>query len=78
MGMFDTVRLKCPYCLETVEEQTKSGPCMLDVFEFPNVPISVMLGIQGPTVCDHCGSLFNVEMIQEPKFAIGKVRKGRK
>ena len=66
MGMFDTVIIDCPYCEETIERQTKSGPCILGRYGFGNAPLSVLEGVLGLTFCEHCEKQFMVELINEP------------
>lgn len=73
MGMFDTVKLRCPYCGETTEEQTKSGPCMLKTYTLNNAPISVMGGILGEVKCEHCEEIFKVETEVKPKYRVVKI-----
>ena len=70
MGMFDTVRLQCPYCDQMTEEQTKSGPCMLHTYTLKTAPAGVMAGITGPICCQECGKTFMVDYVSKPKFEI--------
>lgn len=61
MGMFDTFIVQCPFCKIDVEEQTKSGPCCLDVFRFsdPDLPVWVMQDFDGLEIeCYNCEKRF--------------------
>lgn len=44
MGMFDTFVVPCIFCKHEVEEQTKSGPCTLDTYNWgdPDLPVWLM------------------------------------
>lgn len=55
MGMFDTVNVRCRKCGETIEFQSKSGKCNLNVYEETSVPVSVAVGIEGDVEwCSNC------------------------
>jgi len=61
MGMYDSVMVKCPKCVEEHEFQTKSGECLLDVYTLDNCPDDVMVDVNrhSPYKCD-CGEVFQV------------------
>lgn len=55
MGMFDKIHLNCIKCGESVEFQSKSGPCEFDNFKEVNVRAEVLVGINGKIeVCKKC------------------------
>jgi hypothetical protein len=66
MGMFDTINITCPMCKETIEEQTKSGECMLDTYELENAPLAVLSGVLGSVFCYHCKANLVVELETQP------------
>ena len=41
MGMYDTIIFNCPNCGTEIEVQSKSGECILGVYESTDVPIPV-------------------------------------
>jgi len=47
MGMFDTVRIKCPKCGEHIEEQSKAGDCMLNTYDLENAPPALIQDVSG-------------------------------
>lgn len=66
MGMFDTVRFRCPNCPEgMVDVQSKGGPCSLYEYEFGTEYIEpgVLAGLDDgfDWDCDSCGKKFIVE-----------------
>lgn len=74
--MFDTVRVKCPYCSIVNELQTKSGACILGEYDLVNGPPEVLLGVAGNHECERrvydkkeskmvdigCGKWFNINV----------------
>ena len=70
MGMFDTVYFKCPKCQHRIEEQSKSGPCMLKDYDIDDAPFTVVAGLLGPTWCNNCKAPLIIEMIQKPVFKV--------
>lgn len=70
MGMFDTLVIKCPSCNEDVEEQTKSGPCMLYTYEWENCSDNMKYGFTGRHRCYHCKSEFEVKVKTRPTFEV--------
>ena len=80
MGMFDSVMLRCPKCGEEHEAQTKSGSCILALYDFPGdgprpAPDDVMQDVNrhGPFHCE-CGTVFEVEEIDPPPPPVRKYR----
>jgi hypothetical protein len=63
MGMFDSVIVACPKCGEKHEFQSKSGYCLLEVFELEDCPLDVLSNVNrhSPYDCD-CGALFEVDV----------------
>lgn len=60
MGMFDTVFFKCPTCNAELEEQTKSGECLLRRYHQSSVPVVAVSGLDNKIYCDNCQSQFKV------------------
>lgn len=55
MGMFDTVRFKCPKCGEISDFQTKSGDCDLSTYSIESLPVDIAKAINGRTeFCPRC------------------------
>jgi hypothetical protein len=70
MGCYDSVLLPCPKCGEIYEAQSKSGDCLLRVFDFDNTPSDVMLNVNrhAPFICLKYGTMFRVEFDPEIKI----------
>lgn len=57
MGMFDTVRARCPECGGEIEEQSKAGPCQLKDYNLYNAPAAVLVDLSEQELwCVHCDS----------------------
>lgn len=70
MGMFDTVRFKCPNCGEFVEYQSKAGRCMLNLYDEDAVPPEIARDLHGDIDdCYHCGQ----EMVLKVQHPIQSV-----
>jgi len=55
MGMFDSVWVKCPYCGDRVEFQSKAGQCLCNHYVINNVPAPIAADIIGAVeTCDNC------------------------
>ena len=55
MGMFDTLRFNCRNCGEELDEQSKSGECMLNNYTIENCPASILADLNGTIVtCNKC------------------------
>lgn len=74
MGVYDTFCFKCIFCGKDVCEQTKSGPCMLDTYQFndPDLPQWVMDEFNEAEIeCYECGRtnriIFDFEVIVKRK-----------
>lgn len=82
MGMFDTVMVPCPECGQTVEAQTKSGDCILAIYDFPELgavkpaPDDVMHDVNrhAPYTCPDCDTLFRVLEHTTTTWVVGKLR----
>lgn len=59
MGMFDTVKVRCPKCGKPTRQQTKTGACRLEEFELRVAPQDVLRGLDTVMVCG-CGTKFQV------------------
>jgi len=67
VGMFDTIMVPCPRCGKKCEAQSKSGSCLLDVFEMKDAPQEVLADVncQAPFHCE-CGAIFKVSLHMIP------------
>ena len=67
MGCFDTILLPCPKCGEIYEAQSKSGECLLHVYEVKDAPPAVMENVNrhAPFACFKCGTVFRVKFNPE-------------
>lgn len=75
MGCFDSLLVPCLFCGVEIQEQTKSGPCMLDYYKWddPNLPIWMMQDMNGMEIqCYECGRKFRIV------FDYEVVRKGQR
>lgn len=63
MGMYDTVRAKCPDCKEWMSEQTKSGPCDLNVYTVGKSMdiVGAFLAEGMRLTCEHCDVSYTVK-----------------
>jgi len=63
MGMFDSVWVKCPFCGEENDFQSKSGECDLSNYTLENCPDDVLANINrhSPIQCD-CGCRYEVNI----------------
>lgn len=71
MGMYDTVKIKCPHCDETHSEQTKSGPCHLIETALDRADPAMIAGLydsDGNITCEHCSGQFRIEMVNRPTY----------
>jgi transcription elongation factor Elf1 len=64
MGMFDSIMVPCPECGTRVEFQTKSGNCMLSVWNIEDAPQDALEDVNrhGPHRCSKCGTHFEVKI----------------
>lgn len=63
MGCFDSLIIPCLFCKTNIEEQTKSGPCMLESYKWddPNLPTWMMQEFNGAEVqCYECERTFRI------------------
>lgn len=59
--MFDTVKIKCPWCDYEDMIQTKAGECIMEMYDFfdENAPLSVLHSISNfPEPCGSCGKYY--------------------
>jgi hypothetical protein len=70
MGCYDSIFLPCPKCGELYEAQSKSGDCLLRVYDFKYTPKDVMENVNrhAPFTCFNCGTIFKVEFNPEIKI----------
>jgi len=62
MGMFDWVHYQCPWCGETIEDQSKEGPCYLNHYDLDNAPPAIKADMAEHSFneCTHCKKPFYV------------------
>ncbi|MGV3278250.1 hypothetical protein ACFX5K_01215 [Rickettsiales bacterium LUAb2] len=60
MGMFDSVRIKCPACNADNEIQSKGGRCDLDTYDQYDVPIEIAIGLDYKMECENCKKQWNI------------------
>lgn len=63
MGMFDTAYLPCAKCGQLVGFQSKSGPCILAEYSYPDIPLDVLHGLTDKpydTRCKSCHAYLEV------------------
>jgi hypothetical protein len=70
MGCYDSILLPCPKCGEIYEAQSKSGDCLLKIYDFKDTPEDVMENVNrhAPFTCFGCGTIFHVEFNPEIKI----------
>lgn len=66
MGMYDTIFVPCPKCGTKSEFQSKSGDCLLDVYNLSNCPDDVLQDVNrhAPNMCKNkdCRTYFSVDI----------------
>lgn len=64
MGMFDSVNVPCPKCGTKAEFQSKSGSCVMRVYELDEAPLDVLMDINrhSPYTCRECGCSYAVKV----------------
>ena len=69
MGCYDTILVPCPKCGDLYEAQSKSGDCLLQVYDFEDTPLDVMANVNrhAPFTCSNCRAVFHVEFNPEIK-----------
>lgn len=72
MGMFDRVMVECPWCSQSHEAQSKSGPCNLGQYTMRDVPTSVIPGVLGVERCEHCDRPFEIREVSRPVLEVVK------
>jgi len=58
MGCFDSVFHACPWCGMRIESQSKTGECMLAIYDVNTAPKDVMWGLTDPQDCEECGEQY--------------------
>jgi hypothetical protein len=68
MGCFDSVMVPCPRCGTRNEAQSKSGDCLLRVFNLEECPQDVLVDVNrhAPLLCDKCGAAYCVKFLATP------------
>ena len=71
MGMFDHVEAKCPSCGEIIYEQTKAGPCCLNMYRIESMmdPEDANV-VSGLYMRCECGKQYEVVVDQPPKIPV--------
>lgn len=72
MSCYDTIRVPCPLCTRKVDAQTKSGECLLNVYELRTAPQNALAGVNdyAPLKCE-CGAVFEVRLDPTPILVDG-------
>lgn len=75
MGCFDSVMVPCPKCGEKREFQTKSGECLLKVYDLGAAPPDVMQDVNrhAPHHCEKCNVYFEVSGPLEGGYSVIEV-----
>lgn len=77
MGMFDTVRFKCPNCKKReIEVQSKAGDCLLADYCQEKVPQDIAKDIEGEeSYCQICHTTWRViDCTPSPTTVMGLVQ----
>jgi DNA-directed RNA polymerase subunit RPC12/RpoP len=62
MGMFDTLKIKCPCCGHINYEQNKMGPQELKEYDESNVPVQMIFDMsQKEYRCVECGEKYKID-----------------
>lgn len=63
MGMFDSIMVPCPKCGTRIGFQTKSGECILAVYELAEAPQDALEDVNrhAPRTCPSCFATVHVE-----------------
>lgn len=71
MGMYDTLRVLCPYCNHLNEIQSKAGDNLLLHYSLDNVPHEIMTDVMSERqYCESCGKQLRFAIINEPKYLV--------
>ena len=66
MGMFDTVKFKCPNCGHAIKEQTKVGDLRCRVYPQYEVPVNIAVCLDRDSlVCDHCSTQYYIRRVSD-------------
>lgn len=63
MGVYDSVWVKCPSCNHRIENQSKSGDCILANYNIEDAPQDVLEGIETELHCYNCNHHIKIKMI---------------
>ena len=76
MGMFDSIYFNCE-CGHQIQAQSKSGDCIMGWFNYEDVPLNVAIDANrhSPFICEKCGSSYEFEQVDIPKFVKLRLRK---
>ncbi len=80
MGMFDSLYVKCPNCKKELEFKSKSGECLLTVYNKSNISPMVAIGMDYDIVrCQFCNKRIQLicEIPPRAKFKL-VIKKGRR
>jgi predicted RNA-binding Zn-ribbon protein involved in translation (DUF1610 family) len=73
MGMFDYINAPCPKCGEINEDQTKLGPCILNIYNIEDAEIDLEAAYlyDGQEFeCESCGTKYKTKNICKPKIIV--------
>lgn len=54
MSCFDTLLIPCAWCSESIEVQTKAGPCHLEEYPLPEASPAQKADVAGEHTCSKC------------------------
>lgn len=60
MGMYDTVHFPCPTCGKRIEDQSKSGDCVLRYTALAETPADVLRGLDVAGYCPNCSAAYRL------------------
>ena len=60
MGLYDSVRVKCPNCGSKLEFQSKAGDCTLNCFRLAKVPIEIANDLNSEITICVCGKQYEI------------------
>ena len=64
MGMFDSIKVLCPWCNSENLLQSKGGDCFLETYSLDTAPQDVLSDINrhAPHKCKSCNKGFDVQL----------------
>lgn len=67
--MYDEVYLKCPHCGSSQKYQSVNGPCVSDLYNMDQVPVTVADELRDLSFfCNKCDNSFKLIIPPQPQF----------